>query len=105
MWQRGSRLVMGHGLEISGSWLYQTAPLRRFDCTDAVGWGNEREKASVLLLTAISPPYCKASTSETPLPIPRNRTVLSASHAGASKGWAMVVYAVQCSQQIASMLT
>ena len=44
MWQRGSRLVMGHGLEISGSWLYQTAPLRRFDCTDAVGWGNERER-------------------------------------------------------------
>ena len=28
----------------SGSWLYQTAPLRRFDGTDAVGWGNERER-------------------------------------------------------------
>ena len=28
----------------SGSWLYQSAPLRRFDGTDAVGWGNERER-------------------------------------------------------------
>ena len=79
MWQRGSRLVTWHALEIVGAGFIKLYPCATLMAP--MQWGGAMKENGKRLAAHRDPPTVlftkKASTSKTPVPIPQHCTVSS----------------------------